>query len=156
MKSYPLRRAKTAFSLVETVIAIGVVAFALIPMMSLLPIGLNTHRHTMDMTAGTRIGQLIAGEISAADAPPSADERYFDVLGQEVSSLDSMAVYFVNIVPQPSATLPGDSTSDRKLTRVVVQVCYNPARATLEREESGLVKKNEGHQIREYSFYTSR
>jgi len=156
MKTNLLPRARAAFSLIETVIAIGVVAFALIPMMSLLPIGLNTHRHTMDITAGTRIGQQIAGEISAADAPPSADERYFDLLGQEVSSLDSMAVYFVNVVPQPSAILPGDSVSDRKLTRVVVQVCNNPARATLEREEGGLVKKNEGYQIREYSFYTSR
>lgn len=56
-----------AFSLVEIMLAIAVIAFAFIGLLGLLPAGLTTFRQAMDTSVGAQIAQRIAGEIQETD-----------------------------------------------------------------------------------------
>jgi uncharacterized protein (TIGR02598 family) len=55
------------FSLVEITIAIGVVAFAFVSLMALLPTGLNVFRQAMDTTVTAQIAQRITTELQETD-----------------------------------------------------------------------------------------
>lgn len=106
--SSPAASVKTAaFSLVEVVLAIGVVAFAFVAIFGLLPVGLTTFREAMGTTVGGQIAQRVLNEAQQTDfdvlidhiarsdatqddvtfrAPSRADQRlrYFDDQGGEV------------------------------------------------------------------------
>lgn len=55
-------RARHAFSLVEVVLAIGVVSFGLLAVLGLMPVGLTTMRQAMDNSIETQIAKQIGGE----------------------------------------------------------------------------------------------
>ena len=98
-------RARGGFTLVEVVMAIGIVSFAFIGIFALLPAGLGVFRQAMDTSIGAQIAQRIVGEIeqtdfdslvpSAGSRPTGRDQgptgnfyllpyRYFDDQGIEV------------------------------------------------------------------------
>lgn len=63
----PGSKRRSAFTLIETALALGIVAFALVPVMGLLPIGLQTSRNASDLTISAQIAQRLAGmEIGRA------------------------------------------------------------------------------------------
>lgn len=62
------------FSLVEVVMAIGIIAFAFVALLGMLPTGLNTFRKAMDTSVSAQIAQKIAGELQETD--------YFTLLEQ--------------------------------------------------------------------------
>ena len=128
-----------AFSLVEVVLAIGVVAFAFIAIMGLIPAGLNQFRKAMDTTVCAQIAQRVINEaqetdfnilIDQANLPPTANftfrapavqapaPRYFDDQGSEivpkakVLSADEKAaiIYWVNMRVMPQTALPKTNT----------------------------------------------
>jgi uncharacterized protein (TIGR02598 family) len=153
---------KSGFSLIETVIALGIVAFALVPMIGLMPFGLSAYRNAVDQTTGARIAQQIAGEyaVSSASLPQATTQkwRYFDVMGEETTGTapTSDTIYYVNVVTN-SGTLPGDTAQTRPLTLISIEVCYDPAHQTPNLGASNdLVIKTAGQQIREYRFYVAR
>ena len=53
-----------AFSLVEVVVALGIVSFAIVAVMGMLPIALKTSRESMTETDATMIARRIFSEIS--------------------------------------------------------------------------------------------
>jgi uncharacterized protein (TIGR02598 family) len=55
------------FSLVEVALAIGIVAFAFVALLSLLPAGLTTFRRALDISICTQIAQRIVSEAQQAD-----------------------------------------------------------------------------------------
>lgn len=135
--------------LLETVIALGIVAFALVPMIGLLPIGMNAYRDSIDRTMSSRIVQQIFGEFAVGASPSSTQPtRFFDFMGQETSSASAVeTIYTVNVVTSTSK-LPGDQDTDRALCRVNVEVWHNPAHLAAENRAAGAGKQ----QIRDYSF----
>ncbi len=58
---------KAAFTLLETVLAIGVVSFAMVSMIGLIPSGLGTFRKAMNLTVETTIVQNVSSEILRTD-----------------------------------------------------------------------------------------
>ena len=60
-------RARGGFTLVEVVLAIGVVAFAFVGLFALLPSGLSLFRQAMDTSMGSQISQQVVGEAEQAD-----------------------------------------------------------------------------------------
>jgi uncharacterized protein (TIGR02598 family) len=50
-------RERSGFSLVEVTLAIGIIAFALVAIMALIPVGLNSRRDAIDATHSSLIGQ---------------------------------------------------------------------------------------------------
>ena len=53
----------SGFSLIEVVIAIGVVSLALLPLLGLLPVGLNSNRSSTTQTGAMSLATAIAADI---------------------------------------------------------------------------------------------
>ena len=63
----PSKSKSAGFSLVEVALAIGIVAFAFVALLALLPAGLTTFRRALDISICTQIAQRIVSEAQQAD-----------------------------------------------------------------------------------------
>jgi uncharacterized protein (TIGR02598 family) len=102
LRGNALRR---GFSLVEVVMAFGILSFALIGIVGLLPAGLSQFRESMDLTIQSQITQELVSEVQRtgyADLSGLASTRHFDAEGAGVPDTDS-AYSAVITVPDPSA-----------------------------------------------------
>ena len=93
--------ASGAFSLIEVTIALGILAFALVGIMGLMPVGLRTMGDAIDDNSSSLIARRLVGEArqSSLDAliTNTFTTRYFDFEGQEVASASSpLSVYMAN------------------------------------------------------------
>ena len=61
--SIPLPLRKQAFSLVEVVVALGVIGFALTTLIGLMPVGLNIFRESMTATVQTDVLRQLASQF---------------------------------------------------------------------------------------------
>jgi uncharacterized protein (TIGR02598 family) len=97
-----------AFSLVELVLALGVVAFCLYAVFGLMPVGMQTNRNATSQTAATNIIAAIVADLrttpAAATTSPQfaitfgTDNRlYLDASGQASTSLSPDSRYQLNI-----------------------------------------------------------
>jgi len=139
--SAPLFPMRQAFSLCETVIALGIVAFGLVSLLGLMPVGLSTFRSAMDASISSAIVQQVVSDLQQSDAESvQGTVLYFDdQAGQKDSA--SGALYFVNVV-SPGGTptsIPGGETSH--LAKVLVEIVKNPQGLPLERDGEGRVVK---------------
>lgn len=133
---------KTGFTLVEVVIALGIVAFGIISVFGLLPAGLGIFRDSIETTVSSQILQQVITEVQEtefdqlikdkAENPISAGAtgakafRYFDDQGKELTAPAS-AVYQVNTRIQSATDSPANPTfTNSHLATVTVQVAKNP------------------------------
>ena len=97
-----------AFSLVEVVLALGVLAFCLIAVFGLMPVGMQTNRNAASQTAGTNIIAVIVADLRTTPAAATTSPQfaitfgtgktlYFDVSGQASTSLTTDSRYRLNI-----------------------------------------------------------
>jgi len=135
-----LREQVAAFSLVETTLAIGVVAFALVAMLGLLPVGLTSFREAMDASTSSRIIQRVSADLRQGSSVQTQQPiLYFDEQGDETTAGASdgkKALYHVNTVVQPATSLPGGGSSS--LTTVTVEIVKNPKSEAVPRDPSTL------------------
>lgn len=139
--------ARRAFSLVEVTIAIGIVAFAFVALVGVLPVGLQTFRRAVDASVGAQITQRIINDIQQTDFsllvkdhttpfPFPATPRYFNDQGSEVTE-PSSAVYHVKTWITPSTVLPCGNSADAytasndKLATILIQIVNNPGNRTI-------------------------
>ena len=122
---------RSAFSLVEVTLALGIAAFCLIAVFGLLPVGVQTNRNAISQTAATSIISSVLADVrtgarataSATPSPlyqiiiPARDSsnttpqtRYFDGAGQFTMSPTANSRYQLNVIfpanpgPTPTAT----------------------------------------------------
>jgi uncharacterized protein (TIGR02598 family) len=76
-RSHRPSRHRKGFSLVEVVLSIGIVAFAFVSVLGMIPTGLSTFRQAMDTSVGSQIAQRVINDALQTD---------FDVLVDEDSS----------------------------------------------------------------------
>ncbi len=76
--SIPSRQKKSAFSLVETVIALGVISFALTTLLGLMPVGLNMFQESVHATVRTDVVRQLTSQFQ---------ETPFDKLRESQSML---------------------------------------------------------------------
>lgn len=129
-----------AFSLVEVVMSIGIVALAFVPLLGLIPSGLHSFRESMDTAIGSQIAQKVINEAIQTDFDTLVDNanlkrdkngdvtpanftfrgpsigapafRYFDDQGNELAASDAVkAVYHVLTRINPQVPLPGAGPS---------------------------------------------
>jgi uncharacterized protein (TIGR02598 family) len=96
---------RCGFSLVEVVMAFGLLSFALMGIVGLLPVGLSQFRESMDLTLQSQITQELVSEVQRtgyADLNGLSSTRHYDAEGVEVPDVDS-AYSAVITVPDPSA-----------------------------------------------------
>lgn len=130
-----------AFSLVEIALALGIVAFALVPVVGLLPIGLSSFKKGMDLSVSAQITQRIIDEAQQSDFEKLVGQnarsfaepvRFFSAQGEEQTAGQAGIIYRVNTVVNPLTLMPGASAtgggvSNPNIATVTVQVANNPA-----------------------------
>ena len=103
---------RKGFSLVEVTMALGILSFAIVGLLGLMPVGLQTMRDAIDDSTTSLIARRFIGEyrqnsLDAILAQPIS-QRSFDFEGQEVAKdSDPMAIYKA----KATATLTSGTTS---------------------------------------------
>jgi uncharacterized protein (TIGR02598 family) len=117
----------SGFTLVEVVLALGLCSFAIVSLLSLMPVSLNTAREAMDMARGSKAAQQVAAELSQSQfsnltaLSGSSLERTFDYDGNPTS--DAKDIYFTVTASVTNSTLlPGAADSSASLARVCLEV----------------------------------
>lgn len=110
------REARSAFTLVEVVIALGVVAFAVIAILGLIPIGLQTGHASQDETRAAQIAQTIFSSM-ASQGQTNFTTVKIPVSGGSGPSIDLSG----------SATLQMYADNDGKLSQSSSGATYNVA-----------------------------
>jgi uncharacterized protein (TIGR02598 family) len=139
------------FSLVEVVIAIGVIAFAFIPMVGMLPMGLDLSRQAIDTTVQAQIVQQLTTEVLQTDfsrlddlaSSSAANPYYFDDQGNPVTD-PSNAIYEAVFGISTSTTLP-DSVPTQKLATVTL--CVLNTKSNRQSKEQDLTKNPDSKKI---------
>lgn len=110
---------RAGFSLIEVVLALGILGLAFVPLMGLLPAGMDTFRSSVDRSAAARVVEQLANEARQSEfkeVRSSVSDLYFDELGNEVQS-PGAAIF------QARLTVLDESPH---LKRLVIQVVRNP------------------------------
>jgi uncharacterized protein (TIGR02598 family) len=119
----------TGFSLVEVMIAIGIVAFALTAMLGVLPAGFDAMNQSAAQTTQAHILRQVAGDLAKIDSDLSsylAESQYYDLDGRRVNPGDESVIYTATLALLPPV-YPGVGASgvtgiDRRLGRIVVTI----------------------------------
>lgn len=105
-RSSPTRtRRLRAFSLVEVAIALGILGFAIIPLIGLLASGMDTNRSNLDRSIKAQIMNWVQEDARLHTAPYSAE---FDEFGGITTN--SGGLYRARMTPR-AISLPGSSIS---------------------------------------------
>ena len=138
--------AQAAFSLVEVVIAIGIVAFAFMAILGMLPVGMSVFRNSMNNAITSQIAQRVINDCQQSDfselikdeggnpitaASGRKVKRYFDDQANETTDV-SQAIYWVNTRIRPGTAFSGGAAAfiNTNLATVTVQVAHNPPGGT--------------------------
>ena len=168
-----------AFSLVEVALALGIMAFALVSVFGLMPIGMNSFRQTVDLSVGSQIAQQVIDEAQQADfntltgvkdtttevaaSQVSKPIRYFDNQGTELFATGSTGltgtVYEVNTRVVSATSLPSSAGAsgytNKSVATVTVQVVNNPGRVTIPLT-NGLWTSSSTRPVTTFSTYVAR
>lgn len=118
-----------AFSLVEVTIAMGIAAFAVIGVMSLVPGGLATLRASVDASAVSRIMHTVASEARQANNfnAITSTTNYFDDNGLKLDAANrTQSIYSAELRVLPSAVVPGAAAANPNLKAISVRVVRAP------------------------------
>ncbi|MBB5038660.1 Verru_Chthon cassette protein B [Prosthecobacter dejongeii] len=139
--SLPLHKSsRSGFSLVEVVMAVGIMALGVVTILGLLPHGLKMTSQTANEQAETRIVDFLVGELQSTnwttvDATPT-QTRYFDDQGLELDQTNPdfgiLLTYVVQVnVPEYDVRLPnndGNMVANQNLRRVIIKMIAAPLR----------------------------
>ncbi|MEI6071372.1 MAG: Verru_Chthon cassette protein B [Verrucomicrobiae bacterium] len=154
------RSGRGGFSLVEVTLAIGIVAFAFLTILGLIPTGLRTFRGAIDTSVSGQIFQRIVNEAQQTDfdtlVATTQTTRYFDDQGNDVASAGNW-IYQVNTRILPSTDLPdGTAGANANLATITVQIAKNPGNAALDLTDDNLWTTNSGISFLTHSSLVAR
>ena len=142
------KRSNKGFTLIEIVVAVGIVATVFVAFMGMLPLGMSTMKEANSITTQARIAQKLIGEMQLSGWRTGSTggsgirnfdrtERYLDEYGNETEN-KSDAIYLSSVALSPnsndSRNLPGSSPNDF-LMQVEVKVVYAPAGKVIDFED---------------------
>lgn len=118
-----IRKFPPAFSLVEVVIALGLVSFSIVGLLGLMSAGLGGMQEASKESSSAMIAKKLTAEIqqNSLDQILSASfmERTFDAEGQEVPSSDPLISY------RATASASRDTGSPESLARIVISIRHH-------------------------------
>ena len=123
------------FSLIETVLALGIMALAITALLGLLPQGIEMSRKAANSAAETRILDTLTSQLTAMPyqslIAQNMRQLHFDDQGIEVDNTQdlSLSTYFVRVLVPAAITgvvLPGAIVPEPKLQRVNIQIVQTP------------------------------
>jgi uncharacterized protein (TIGR02598 family) len=141
---------KAGFSLVEVVLAVGIMALGVVTILGLLPHGLEVSRQTANEQAESRIIDSIVGELQAMDwvtlntqaKAVTSKEYLYDDQGLSLEGLSDSEVsaslsYVARVdIPDLDVYLPTNAVAGAKnynLRRVVIDVAATPLKDFFDR-----------------------
>ncbi len=110
--------------------SIGIIAFAYIAMIGLLPAGLSQFGKAIDNSLGSQILQRIVNEAQQTDydtltATP-VSQRYFDNEGKELPTING-SIYTAEVTVVAPTSLPNTSTApSTNLVTLTIRLVNNP------------------------------
>jgi uncharacterized protein (TIGR02598 family) len=106
----PIHRPR-GFSLIETVISMGIVGFAFIAILGILPCGLQVFRQAMDLTLEAQMVQHLIGTARQNPYGDLADLAgrtfYFDDTGNRVTEDSPRCAYAAEVTLDTQTAIPG-------------------------------------------------
>ncbi len=122
------------FTLVETVLAVGITALVVVTMVSLMPFGLETLREASGRAADARVLQALHGRyemqdwasVEAQEAAGATRDFYFDDKGVAVEEADPTHLYTARVSIGPPPLVPGDGLENPYLRRMIVVISDRP------------------------------
>ena len=147
------RKIDAAFSLIEVTIAIGIVSFAFVSLLGLIPLGLNNFHCAMNSSVGSQIGQAVLNDAQQTDFSTLTGGKttpflmttgsntilYFDDQGGALPSAAG-AIYQAIALVTPATMVPNTgNTSLTTLATVTVQVATNPGNQPIATGTTGLL-----------------
>ncbi len=96
------------FTLVEVVLALGVCSFALLSLMALMPVSLNSARHSLEISRVSKAFQKVSSELTQSQfsnvAAMTTTTYEFDYDGNEpTNSADTYYTVFATVAASPIA-----------------------------------------------------
>ncbi|XHR27121.1 MAG: Verru_Chthon cassette protein B [Chthoniobacteraceae bacterium] len=94
---FQMKETRRAFTLIETAVALGIIAFSLLAMIGVMPVGLTMMRQAMDMMRESQIVQQITAKAlltpysELAANFPSQTTSYYDEQGDILTSSSAAA-----------------------------------------------------------------
>ena len=93
-----------AFSLIEVVLAVGVVAFAFVAILGLIPAGMGQFRQAIDTSVCAQIAQRVINDSQETDFTTLIDEKSLPTTGADDYAFRTPSILASNAA---TATLPG-------------------------------------------------
>jgi uncharacterized protein (TIGR02598 family) len=142
-----------AFTLVEVTLALGIVAFAFVALLGMIPVGLKTSRKAMEASTGSQIVQRVVAQVKAADYTNLATTNYSFDDQANVTTNNAQKIYDARVTVTKGVTLPDSPQANMDLARVTVEVVNNAGRlADPFAANSNGVRPN----VKVYSAYITR
>ncbi len=114
----PKNTARSAFSLVEITLALGIASFSLVSVLGLLPIGLSNARSATNQTAAMNLVTDLAADVRATPAGTPQSPRF----KIDVSTLNQQQTLYFNDLGTASASLGGDARY-----KAVIKAVWQPS-----------------------------
>lgn len=130
-------RSHQGFTLVEVVLAIGIIALAFVPVLGLLPVGASVAREAIDTTVEAQITQLMTNQaqqtdFSVLDKLTDMPPQYFDYQGNKTEA--AQAIYEAEFHVSARTDLPGGVATSR-LKTVTICILSSKGKAPAAAEE---------------------
>lgn len=122
-----LRKAgrRAAFSLVEVTLSIGLVAFGLVTVLALLPVGLQALGESSQQTVEAQILRAVSAQCLVAEYGEFPTLLHFDYAGQATPAASYYEVTVASSAPVYPGSSEGHAIAD-SLSRVRVSIAAKP------------------------------
>jgi uncharacterized protein (TIGR02598 family) len=121
---------RSAFSLVEVVLALGVISFAIVAILGVFPVGLNTSHSAQDETRAPQIAQMILASLSSqALKRDAAGQPVLDGTGEtqlnDAAKVQITPIVSVDLSTSASPTTPNlYADNNGQLTTIATNATY--------------------------------
>ncbi len=124
-----------SFSLVEVVMALGIVSVALVALIGLFSVGLNAGKHASDDTETASVGWQMINQFRSGPIEAGTNFSYlFDYQGLMTTNA-SEAFYFCTL----TTTVAGTTGSDQYLIKATAQITWPYAVPIAQRPNTNII-----------------
>jgi len=127
------------FSLVEVILALGIVSFAIVTLLGLLATGISGLHQSMETSAMAQLAQSLTSEVQMLDYSDVTNSsstflqsfspaRYYDMNGQQITTNVSSATYVATLTNSaltnsvPGVTVPANANIGQQLSVQIIDL----------------------------------